>query len=82
MMQLRTLTLGARQYLNAGAAAIRNGDYKRAVSLLFDAVDVEPEDVPAHCNLGSALIKVGQGAAALEHYREALCLDPGYVPAH
>ena len=82
MLELRDLTLGARQYLDAGAVAIRNGNYRRAVSLLSDAVAAEPENVLAHYNLGSALIKVGQGAAAMEHYREALRLDPGYVPAH
>jgi Flp pilus assembly protein TadD len=45
------------------------------------AVDLQPNSAVLHTNLASALAATGQLAAAMQHVRKALELNPTYAPA-
>jgi protein O-mannosyl-transferase len=52
-----------------------------SVSLFTRALEVDPNNPVAHCNLGQAFAAAGQTAEAREHYARALEIDPTYVSA-
>ncbi len=47
-----------------------------------DALEIDPQLAPAHCNLGE--IQAGSGSIneAIDHYRQALRVDPDFARAH
>jgi tetratricopeptide (TPR) repeat protein len=53
-----------------------------AISLLQTAVDLRPDNSPAHENLAKALLQKGQVADALIHYRKLLELQPDNIEVH
>jgi tetratricopeptide (TPR) repeat protein len=55
--------------------------YDRALPLLIQLVSNQPRSAAARYNLGVALSHVGRTAAAVDEYRNALVLDPAFVPA-
>jgi len=82
MLELQALRSGARHLLDEGVAAFQRGDFELAVSALRGAVEAQPDDVAAHLNLGSALVKVGRAEEAAEQYRVVIRLDPTHAMAH
>jgi tetratricopeptide (TPR) repeat protein len=50
--------------------------------LLQAAVDLRPDNSPAHENLAKALLQKGQVADALIHYRKLLKLQPDNIEVH
>src|SRR5205085_6260766 len=67
---------------NLGIVFLRNGKLDEAISLLQAAVDLRPENSPAHENLAKALLQKGQVADAVVHYRKLLELQPDNIEAH
>ena len=61
---------------------MRKGNLDEAISLLQAAVDLRPENSPAHENLAKALLQKGQVADALIHYRKLLELQPDNIEVH
>src|SRR5262249_57103595 len=55
------------------------GQLDDAISNLQAAIDLRPENAPAHDNLAKALLKKGQVAEAMIHYRKFLELEPANV---
>jgi tetratricopeptide (TPR) repeat protein len=53
-----------------------------AISMLQAAVDLRPDNSPAHENLAKALLQKGQVAEALIHYRKLLELQPDNIEVH
>jgi tetratricopeptide (TPR) repeat protein len=53
-----------------------------AISLLQAAVDLRPDNSPAHENLAKALLQQGKVADALVHYRKLLELQPDNIEVH
>ena len=53
-----------------------------AISLLQSAVDLRPDNSPAHENLAKALLQKGRVADALVHYRKLLELQPDNMEVH
>ena len=66
---------------NLGIIFLDKGQLDNAISKLQAAVDLRPENAPAHDNLAKALLRKGQVAEAMVHYRKFLELEPGNVEA-
>ena len=43
---------------------------------------IDPDDVPAHNNLGYAYYELGRYEEATESYKQAIRIDPDHVLAH
>lgn len=61
--------------------AIQLRYWKNTVALFERALAVTSENWIAHGNLGVALKESGRMSEAIEHYREALRIDPAYINA-
>lgn len=61
----------------AGHKALTAGDNQRAVTLLTQAVQEQPDDFASWVNLGSALTGLDRTDEALKAYKKAWMLEPG-----
>lgn len=66
----------------AALTVLRNGDYQTEVALWRDTVEKVPDNSRAHLNLGAALVRAGQPAAAASAFSTALQLEPDNANAH
>ncbi|MFL6501409.1 MAG: tetratricopeptide repeat protein [Candidatus Udaeobacter sp.] len=66
---------------NLGIISLDKGQLDDAISKLQAAIELRPENAPAHDNLAKALLKKGQVAEAMVHYRKFLELEPASVEA-
>ena len=55
--------------------------WRNSFALFTHALEVNPNNAVAHCNLGQAFAAAGKSAEAREHYARALEIDPSYVSA-
>jgi tetratricopeptide (TPR) repeat protein len=60
----------------------RNEDYRTELSIWNDTVAKCPNGVRAHNNLGEVLMGTGKVREAIDHYEQALRIDPYYAEAH
>jgi len=67
---------------NLGIIFLDKGQLDEAISNLQAAIDLRPENAPAHDNLAKALLKKGEVSEAMVHYRKFLELEPANVEAH
>jgi Flp pilus assembly protein TadD len=68
-------------WVNLGYVELRRGNFDQARHDFLRARDLN-QDIPApHHALGLLADREGLGAAAEEHYRTALKVDPGFAPA-
>ena len=61
---------------------LKRDQYAAAAVEWGKALELEPDEAPAHNNLGLALVETGRVEEGMEHYRRALELSPGYPEAH
>jgi protein O-mannosyl-transferase len=66
---------------NLGIIFLDKGQLDEAISKLQAAIDLRPENGPAHDNLAKALLRKGQVTEAMVHYRKFLEIEPGNVEA-
>ena len=66
---------------NLGIILLEKGQVDDAISKLQAAIDLRPENAPAHDNLAKALLKKGRVAEAMVHYRKLLEIEPENVEA-
>lgn len=64
----------AQAYSNVGMLYHQQRDYPRAVEAYRQAIALRPNSAATHRNLGDALSRLGQRAAALAAYRQAVSL--------
>jgi protein O-mannosyl-transferase len=64
----------ARYHL--GLEYLKRGELGQAVAMLKQVIGTGPESAPPHLYLASALQKQHETGEALEHYREAIRIDP------
>ncbi len=64
-----------------GLVAYHHGNYAQASELIMRALAHRESEI-FYGNLGNALAARGMRAAAMESFRQAIALKPGYVPAH
>ena len=57
-------------------AQVKTGDQTGAFSTVEGALEFDPENPITHANYGWGLLEKGDAKKALEHFREALRLDP------
>jgi len=60
----------------------RNKDWSDEITLYRDSVEKAPGKARPYNNLGAALVRVGNLAAAVEQLRNAVKIKPDYVDAH
>jgi tetratricopeptide (TPR) repeat protein len=68
-------------YANLGIIESRRGRYDRAADCYREQLRARDSSL-GHCNLGAALNYQGKLADAENEFREAIRLDPEFVPAH
>lgn len=68
--------------VNTASDLLKKNQYAAAVVEWSKALELEPDEAPAHNNLGLALVETGKVEEGMEHYRRALELSPGYPEAH
>ena len=76
--------LGRRSWLACAALAVgfggltawRNEDYHSELGIWADTVAKRPANARAHNNLGKAVFTLGHTAESVEHYQEAIRLQP------
>ena len=66
---------------NLGIIFLEKGQLDDAISNLQAAIDLRPENAPAHDNLAKALLQKGQVPEAMVHYRKLLEIEPENVEA-
>ncbi|WP_333820973.1 tetratricopeptide repeat protein [Ohtaekwangia sp.] len=70
------------QCLNARSTALYKLDKKEeAYSTIQEALNKDPENELTHTNIGWSLLEKGDHNKALEHFREALKINPNYAYA-
>src|SRR5438552_7404526 len=67
---------------NLGIVLLRKGKLDEAISMLQAAVNLRPENAPAHDNHAKAFLQKGQVADAMIHYRKLLEIQPENDEAH
>jgi hypothetical protein len=67
---------------NQAAAPPDKGRLDKAISHYREALQINPKDAMAHCNLGAALHEQGQLDEAIAEHRKAIRLKPDYPEAH
>jgi Flp pilus assembly protein TadD len=65
-----------------GATRSRNQVYSSVYALWADTVAKSPDDAGARNNLGNALVELGRSDEAIEQFRAASRLSPGYSGPH
>ena len=78
---LAELAIGERVHLLRGQAAYRAGRYEEAAGEFRGAIEIKPDSVSAHINLGSTLGQLGEVEAAIAEYRRAIELAPANATA-
>lgn len=67
------------QCLNSRSSALYKLDKKdEAYATIQEALNQDPENAHTHANVGWSLLEKGDHKKALEHFREALKINPGY----
>ena len=82
MDELLDLIKGERVYLIRGRLALEAKRYAEAAGEFRKAIGAKPDSIPAHLNLGAALVQTGDPKGAAEQYEEALRVDPKNTNAH
>ena len=75
------LTL-SKAYSLWGDVLKEKGDAEGAIEKYKEAVETDPEFIPAHNKLGATYEALGQLDLALEAYKKAVAQDPGAPEAH
>ena len=68
--------------VDAASDLLKKKQYAAAAVEWSKALQLEPDEAPAHNNLGRALVETGKVEEGMEHYRRALELSPGYPEAY
>ena len=79
---LQVLVKGARLHLIRGRVALEARRFSEAADQFRKAIAAEPNNLPAHINLGATLTQTGDQAGAIAEFKEALRLDPNHPNAH
>jgi tetratricopeptide (TPR) repeat protein len=69
-------------YANLGNVRFAQGRYSEAITLLSEALHINPYSAEAHTDLANALRQVGHREEAMGHFRTAIRLEADYGLAH
>lgn len=79
---LQRLIRGERLHLLRGKLALEARRYAEAIAEFRLAIAANPKSLPAHINLGAALVQTGDPKGAAASFAEALRIDPANSNAH
>ncbi len=65
----------------SGLIAAQSNQLAAALELILKAVVANPNNAPAHCNLGNVYLNLGRYELAIESYSRAVSLKPNYEEA-
>lgn len=65
-----------------GVVVMDTGNPKRAVDLIAEAINIDPQQAVFHSNRGNALLKLTQFQEAVVNYDKAIALKPDYANAY
>jgi len=68
-------------YLNKAITLSHWGKYKEAVSVYLEFLQMEPQNVMAHCYLGECFERLEKFDDAIQWYQKAIDLDPDFSEA-
>jgi tetratricopeptide (TPR) repeat protein len=80
--KLLELVQGSRVHLIRGKQALEAKRYEEAVAEFRKAIAARPDSVPAHVNLGAALIQLRDLDGAASEFEKTLAIDPNNANAH
>ena len=72
----------ALKEMEKGAKAVEEGDREKAIEHYERALEIHPNYVEAHNNLGVQLIRTGRPERAISALEKAVELDPGSIEPH
>jgi tetratricopeptide (TPR) repeat protein len=75
-------TAKAKEYIKQGMGYALLGKHQQALAAFKEAVRVEPDNVLAHCLMGTAHSHLGNYNDAIAAYKEAIRLKPDYSTAY
>lgn len=75
-MNIPTTPLDADELLHLAIAASNRNEADRAIALLKQAVEVEPDHAKAHYLLGAEHAQIGMHERAMDEMQRALSIDP------
>ena len=70
-----------RQFIEQATQSIQGGQFQGALSLIDQAIALDPGDADAHILRGICLSQTGQPAAATDAFNQAISLDPSSAKA-
>lgn len=70
------------ELINKGISLASLGLIDEAIKQYKEGLRINPENAPAHNNLGNAFAQKGLFAGAIREYREAVKIDPDYTMAY
>src|SRR3989441_2747757 len=79
---LQELIKGERIHLIRGKLALESRRYTEAIDEFRRAIMANRESLPAHINLGAALLQTGDPKGAAANFEQALRIDPENTNAH
>ena len=79
---LQELIKGERIHLIRGKLALDSRSYKEAIDEFRLVIAANPKSLPAHVNLGAALVQTGDPKGAAASFEEALRIEPANTNAH
>lgn len=71
-----------REQLQAGMATLREGNIEGAREILIELLEADPDLAPGHVGLGQVFSTEGDNVRALEHFHEAIAIDPSFSRAY
>ena len=74
-------TLAGEAHYERGRDLLDQGDFHHAADEFRAALEYLPQSAAAHNNFGVALASMGRIDQAVEHFRRAVVLDPGFEEA-
>ncbi len=69
-------------YVRAGNEFRKQGEYENAIRWYRKALDLNPDNAPAHNNWGTCLLHLGKLEEAKAHFARAIALRPDLPEAH
>lgn len=72
----------SKAWVNMGIVHDANRNRRAARDAYIRAIELNPEDVLAHCHLGFNYQSAGENEKAMGYYQKALSIDPNSAQAH
>lgn len=76
------LPAGAIKEFQRSEKAVRSGNFQSAAEHLRKAIQIDPDFIQAHNNLGASYLQLSEYESAVSEFQRAIALDPGVQETH